>query len=153
MACREQLAHQRLAASVAPQPFEDECRADGEHVGVGAIVGVARVLGEHHDALGEPSRRAQELVDGAAGGEFVESAQRCDDGLFDALSFAAVFRDLEILIGADLLDADEYVAPPTLTPYILGGYRVNIRVTWRISRRIGPEITTTSQSEITLIGS
>ena len=40
VACREQLAHHRLAAGVAPQPFEDQRRADREDVGVGAIVRV-----------------------------------------------------------------------------------------------------------------
>ena len=33
-------------------------------------------------------------------------------GLFDAFAFAAILRDLKILIGADLLDADEHVASP-----------------------------------------
>ena len=67
----------------------------------------------------EPSRRAQELVDGAGGGEFVESAEGSDDGLFDALAFAAVFGDLKILIRADFFDADEHVASPSLTPHIV----------------------------------
>ena len=67
----------------------------------------------------EPSRGAQELVDGAAGGEFVEPAEGSEDGLLDAFSFAAVFRDLKILIRADLLDADEHEASPELTPHIL----------------------------------
>ena len=76
---------------------------------------VARVV-----LLGEPSRRAQELVDGAGGGEFVEPAEGSDDGLLDALSFAAILRDLEILIRADFLDADEHGVSPSLTPHILG---------------------------------
>ena len=46
-------------------------------------------------------------------------AQRCNDGLFDAFAFAAILGDLKILIGADLLDADEHVASPSLTPHIL----------------------------------
>ena len=54
---------------------------------------------EHHDAFGETRRRAQELVDGAAGGELVESAEGCDGGLLDAFAFAAVVRDLEVRIG------------------------------------------------------
>ena len=35
-------------------------------------------------------------------------------------SFAAVFRDLKILIRADFLDADEHAAFPTLTPHFAG---------------------------------
>ena len=54
-----------------------------------------------------------------AGGELVEPAQCCNDGLLDALAFATILRDLEILIGADLLDADEHAASPSLTPHIL----------------------------------
>ena len=116
----EQLAHDRLAAGLTPQAFEDQCWADRDDVGVGRIVCIGGVLCEHHEALGETSRGAQELVDGAAGGEFVEPAQRCNDGLFDAFAFAAILRDLKILIGADLLDADEHAASPILTPHIVG---------------------------------
>ena len=117
----EEGAHHRLAAGLTPQAFEDQCRADRDDGGVGRIVWHRRsVLCEDHEALGEASRGAQELVDGAAGGEFVEPAQRCDDGLLDAFAFAAILGDLKILIGADLLDADEHVASPTLTPHSLG---------------------------------
>ena len=115
----EQLAHDRLAAGLTPQAFEDQCRADRDDGGVGRIVCIGGVLWEDHEALGETSRGAQELVDGAAGGEFVEPAQRCNDGLFDAFAFAAILRDLKILIGTDLLDADEHAASPSLTLHIL----------------------------------
>ena len=71
-------------------------------------------------ASAEPSRRAQELVEGAGGGEFVEPAEGSDDGLLDALAFAAVFGDLKILIRANFFDADEHVASPSLTPHIVG---------------------------------
>ena len=50
---------------------------------------------------------------------FVEPAQRCNDGLLDALALAATLRDLKILIGADFLDADEHAASPSLTPHSL----------------------------------
>ena len=60
------------------------------------------------------------MVDGAGGGEFVEPPEGSDDGLLDALAFAAIFGDLKILIGADFLDADEHVASPSLTPHIVG---------------------------------
>ena len=40
----EQLAHDLLAAGLTPQPFEDQRRADRDDVGVGAIVGIARVF-------------------------------------------------------------------------------------------------------------
>ena len=98
----EQLAHDRLAGGLTPQAFEIQCRAGRDDRGVGRIVCIGGVLCEHHEALGETSRGAQELVDGAGGGEFVEPAQRCNDGLLDALAFAAILRDLKILIGADL---------------------------------------------------
>ena len=117
----EQLAHDLLAAGLTPEPFEDQRRADRDDVGVGRIVCVAGVFCEHHEALGEPSRGAQELVDGAGGGEVVEPAEGSDDGLLDALSFAAILRDLEISIRADFLDADEHGVSPSLTPHILGG--------------------------------
>ena len=120
VACGQQFAHHRLAAGLTPQPFEDQRRADRDDVGVGRIVCIGGVFCEHHDALGETSRRAQELVDGAGGGEFVEPPEGSDDGLLDALSFAAILRDLEILIGADFFDADEHGVSPSLTPHILG---------------------------------
>ena len=44
----------------------------------------------------------------------------CNDGLLDALAFAAILRDLEISIRADFLDADEHGVSPSLTPHILG---------------------------------
>ena len=115
----EQLAHHLLAAGLTPQAFEDQCRADRDDRRVGRIVCIGGVLCEHHEALGEAGRGAQELVDGAGGGELVEPAQRCNDGLLDALAFAAIVGDLKILIGADFLDADEHVASPSLTPHIL----------------------------------
>ena len=65
-------------------------------------------------------RGAQELVDGAGGGEFIEPPEGSDDGLLDAFSFAAVFGDLKISISADIFDADEHVASPSLTPHIVG---------------------------------
>ena len=68
----------------------------------------------------KPSRGAQELVDGAAGGELVEPAEGCDDGLLDTLALAAILRDLKILIRADFLDTDKHAASPSLTPHILG---------------------------------
>ena len=40
----QQLAHDLLAAGLTPQPFEDQRRADRDDVGVGAIVGIARVF-------------------------------------------------------------------------------------------------------------
>ena len=40
----EQLAHDLLAAGLTPQAFEDQRRADRDDVGVGAIVGIARVF-------------------------------------------------------------------------------------------------------------
>ena len=40
----EQLAHDLLAAGLTPQAFEDQRRADRDNVGVGAIVGIARVF-------------------------------------------------------------------------------------------------------------
>ena len=40
----QQLAHDLLAAGLTPQPFEDQRRTDRDNVGVGAIVGIARVL-------------------------------------------------------------------------------------------------------------
>ena len=116
----EQLAYDLLAAGLTPQAFEDQRRADRDDLGVGGIVCIGGVFCEDHEALGETSRGAQELVDGAAGGEFVEPAEGCDDGLLDAFSFAAILRDLEISIRTDFLDADEHAVSPSLTPHILG---------------------------------
>ena len=115
----EQIAHDRLAAGLTPQAFENECRADRDDGGGGRIVCIGGVFCEDHEALGEASRGAQELVDGAGGGECVEPAQRCNDGLLDALALAATLGDLKILIGADFLDADEHAASPSLTPHSL----------------------------------
>ena len=120
VACREQLTHDLLRAGLTPQPLEDQCRSNREDFGVGCIVRGGGVFCEHHDALGETGRGAQELVDSAGGCEFVESAEGCDGGLLDAFAFAAILRDLEVLIRADFLDADEHVASPALTPHIVG---------------------------------
>ena len=40
----QQLAHDLLAAGLTPQPFEDQCRADRDDLGVGGIVCIARVF-------------------------------------------------------------------------------------------------------------
>ena len=48
----------------------------------------------------------------------VSLSSRPDDGLLDTLAFAAILRDLKILIGADILDADHAASPST--PHILG---------------------------------
>ena len=76
-------------------------------------------LCQHHDVVGEASGGAHELVDGAGGGELVESAERGDDGLFDVFAFAVVFGDLEIVVFAGLFYADEHGASPVLTPHIV----------------------------------
>ena len=66
-------------------------RAFARAAGAGLGEYLARAL-SHRAALAEPSRGAQELVDGAGGGEFIEPPEGSDDGLLDAFSFAAVFR-------------------------------------------------------------
>ena len=91
----QQPAHDLLAAGLTPQAFEDQRRADRDDGGVGRMVCIGGVLCEHHEALGEPCRGAQELVDGAAGGEFVEPAQRCNDGLLDAFCLRGDFARFE----------------------------------------------------------
>jgi len=116
----ELLAQHLPAAGLTPQALEDERRAGRADLGVGAMVSLTRGFREHQDALGETSRGVQELVDGAAVGEGIEPAEGCDDGLLDALAFAAIVRDLEISIGADFLDAEEHAASPSLTPHSLG---------------------------------
>ena len=73
------------------------------------------MLCEHHDVLGKRVRGAQELVDGPGHGEFVEPAESRDDSLPDVFSISAVFGDLEGLIVADLLDADEHAVSQGLT--------------------------------------
>ena len=101
----QQPGHDLLAAGLTPQAFEDQCRADRDDGGVGRIGGM---LCEHHEALGEPRRGAQQLVDGAAGSELVEPAQRCNDGLLDALTFASILGDLEIFADSCALDGDSW---------------------------------------------
>ena len=116
----QQLAHHFLAPGLTPQPFEDQCRPTETTWVSGESCAFAGVFCEHHEALGEPSRGAQELVDGAAGGELVEPAEGCDDGLLDALAFAVILGDLKVSIRADFLDTDEHVASLSLTPHIVG---------------------------------
>ena len=64
-----------------------------------------------------PERR--ELVDGAAGGEPVEPAERGDDGLPDPFALAAVLDDLEVLVRSGPLDTDEHGGAPFGAPHIL----------------------------------
>jgi len=55
---------------------------------------------------------AQEPVDRAAGGRPVEPAERGDDRLPDPFALAAVLDDLEVLVRAGPLHADEHDGTP-----------------------------------------
>ncbi|MDE0522103.1 MAG: hypothetical protein OXH79_09140 [Boseongicola sp.] len=108
-AADEQRPDRVPAPGLPPQPLEDQGRADGGDPGVRLRAGA---LGKDHQALGEAGAGTQEPVDGAAGGEPVEPAERGDDRLPDPFALAAVLDDLEALVRAGPLDTDEHGGAP-----------------------------------------
>ena len=61
-----------------------------------------------------PRRRGDQPVDQAGGFDLVAPAERLDDALNVAPALACVLDEVEVLIGSDLLDADEHGAAPCL---------------------------------------
>ena len=108
-AAGEQRPDRVPASGLPPQALEDQGRADGGDPGVRLRAGA---FGKDHQALGEAGAGAQELVDGAGGGEPVAPAERGDDGLPDPFALAAVLDDLEVLVRSGPLDADEHGGAP-----------------------------------------
>jgi len=57
-------------------------------------------------------RRGDQPVDQTRGLDLVAPAERLDDALHVAATLAGVLDEVEILVGSDLLDADEHGAAP-----------------------------------------
>ena len=57
-------------------------------------------------------RRGDQPVDQTRGLDLVAPAERLDDALHVAATLAGVLDEVEILLGSDLLDADEHGAAP-----------------------------------------
>ena len=57
-------------------------------------------------------RRGDQPVDQTRGLDLVAPAESLDDALHVAATLAGVLDEVEILVGSDLLDADEHGAAP-----------------------------------------
>jgi hypothetical protein len=76
---------------------------------------LAAIEARQHDRPSRmPRRRGDQPVDQARGFDLVAPAERLDDALNVAPALACVLDEVEVLIGSDLLDADEHGAAPCL---------------------------------------
>src|ERR1700726_162290 len=74
---------------------------------------LAAIKARQHDRAARMARRrGDQPVDQTRGLDLVAPAERLDDALHVAATLAGVFDEVEILVGSDLLDADEHGAAP-----------------------------------------
>jgi hypothetical protein len=57
-------------------------------------------------------RRSDQPIDEVGGLDFIAPAERLDDALHVAAALARVLDEVEVLVGPNLLDADEHGAAP-----------------------------------------
>src|SRR5215470_3035377 len=67
---------------------------------------------QHDRAARMARRRGDQPIDQTRGLDLVAPAERLDDALHVAATLAGVLDEVEILVGSDLLDADEQGAAP-----------------------------------------
>src|ERR1700723_4460446 len=74
---------------------------------------LAAIKARQHDRAARMARRrGDQPVDQTRGLDLVAPAERLDDALHVAATLAGVLDEVEILVGSDLLDADEHGAAP-----------------------------------------
>src|SRR5215469_12587353 len=74
---------------------------------------LAAIKARQHDRAARMARRrGDQPIDQTRGLDLVTPAERLDDALHVAATLAGVLDEVEILVGSDLLDADEHGAAP-----------------------------------------
>src|SRR4051794_1870086 len=102
----EEILEDRAAASLLPQPPEQQRRADalaGEPRGVAGLD-----LGENHGPLGVTGDRAGQALEGAGGGDGLLAAEVLDDALLGAAVLAHGLDEIQVGVAVDALLADEH---------------------------------------------
>ena len=108
----EQAGEHVAASGFGPQPAEHQIGSDAD---AAQFRQLAAIEARQHDRPSRmPRRRGDQPVDQAGGFDLVAPAERLDDALNVAPALACVLDEVEVLIGSDLLDADEHGAAPCL---------------------------------------
>ena len=102
------------AAGLPPQPPEHQVRADADPPQLSQL---AAIVARQHD---RPSRmprcRCRQRIQHPGLLDLVATPQRLDDALYMASALAGVLDQIEILVGADLLDPDKHRGAPWRSP-------------------------------------
>src|ERR1700730_7872576 len=106
-ATARQCGDHAVAASLLPQPFEQQRRADAPHRDGGGIAGSGSV--EHHRLLDETCTRAQQTIELPTGLEFIETSQCGDDALPHLIARSVALHDLQVDAPLRLLAAEIHV--------------------------------------------
>src|SRR5512134_3751922 len=106
----EQATDHLGAAGLAPQPTEHKIRADADPPQLGKLAAIeAR---QHDRAPRMPRRRCHQRIQHPGRLDLVPTSQRFDHTLHVPSALAGVLDEIEILVGADLLDPDEHRGAP-----------------------------------------
>src|SRR4249920_1321432 len=98
------------AYGLPPQPTEHKIRADADPPQLGKLAAIeAR---QHDRAPRMPRRRGHQRIQHPGRLDLVPTSQRFDHALHVPSALAGVLDEIEILVGADLLDPDEHRGHP-----------------------------------------
>jgi hypothetical protein len=97
-----------------PQPAEHQISADADPPQFGQFPAIeAR---QHDRALRMPRRRGHQRIQHPGRLDLVATPERLDHALHMPSALAGVLDQIEILVGADLLDPDEHRGAPWRSP-------------------------------------
>jgi hypothetical protein len=99
-------AQHRLASGLPPEMAERQVGADAAAADLREFSAVE--AGQYDGAAGMAGGGGDQAVEQAGGLDFVAPAERLDDALDVAATFADVRDEVEVLVAADLLDTDEH---------------------------------------------
>jgi hypothetical protein len=102
------------AANLMPQPPEHQVRPDADSPQLGKL---AAIEARQHDRPSRmPRRRRHQRIQHPGRLDLVATSQRLDHALHVASALTGVLDQIEILVGADLLDPDEHRGAPWRFP-------------------------------------
>jgi hypothetical protein len=101
----QMLAQHRLAAGLSPQMAEHQIGADTVAAQFRQFADLRR---QHDGTAGMPCGGGDQAVKQVGGLDLVASPKRLDDALDMAAALAGVLDEVEVLVAANLLDANEH---------------------------------------------
>src|SRR6201987_3843779 len=99
---------------------------------------LAAIKARQHDRAARMARRrGDQPVDQTRGLDLLAPAERLDDALHVAAALAGVLDEVEILVGSDLLDADEHDPAPCSRQSTTILYATTSKITTLYCNRLG----------------